>query len=319
MGRNQNQNGKRRKSGFTLVELLVVIAIIGILIALLMPAIQAAREAARRSQCTNNLKQIGLSIHSYESALKHYPPGRRGCDDTGLPECGTNPPELQFGTSGFVLLLPYLELAPLYKSIDHKTGLFVGGYPPPMTPRNQIAVRQRPAVFVCPSDTARPWYPPGGKAFQANWGEIATGSYAMVSGTKGPDGNCLSGDVKVRNTGMFVYKQKFLRRQVVDGVSYTLFVGEVIQGDTDESCCLWTWGSRLHTLRYTTNPINTPPGKGITCTVRGVLLNGAFMSRHRGGANFVYGDGRVEFVNDNIALDVYRALSTRAGRDRINE
>ena len=97
----------RNERGFTLVELLVVIAIIGILIALLLPAVQAAREAARRSSCTNNLKQLALAMHNHESTYKEYPAGREGCDGACNPKNGP-------GTSGFVYILPYIEQQNLY-------------------------------------------------------------------------------------------------------------------------------------------------------------------------------------------------------------
>ena len=310
---------KRRFAGFTLVELLVVIAIIGILVALMLPAIQAAREAARRSQCVNNLKQVGLGIENYENALKHYPPGRKGCDNITTPPCQGDTQDERVGTSAFVLILPYIEFGSLYKSIDFKTGLFSAAYPPPMTPQNQFAVRQRPDVFVCPSDPAKPFfrYQPSG-ATLSDWGDLATGSYAMVGGDKGPDYGT-SDEIKVNNTGMFLYKRNILRREVIDGSSHTIFVGEVILGDTNQSFCAWTYGNRLNSFRYTTNPINTPPGQGITAVSNTIPYNGAFISKHKGGANFVYGDGHVDFITENIALDVYRALSTRAGRDRSNQ
>ena len=146
---------KSTRQGFTLVELLVVIAIIGILIALLLPAVQAAREAARRMQCTNNLKQIALAISMYELSRGTFPTGRLGCDVSNIAACqGDN---TNFATSGFVLVLPYLDLGSLYDMMDLETGLFgwtASGAAIPMSPQNLMAVKERPAVFVCPSDSA---------------------------------------------------------------------------------------------------------------------------------------------------------------------
>ncbi|MBN2578713.1 MAG: DUF1559 domain-containing protein [Pirellulales bacterium] len=317
MERNFNQSRRRRSSGFTLVELLVVIAIIGILIALLMPAIQAAREAARRSQCTNNLKQIGLAIEQYEAAMKRYPPGRAGCDGITLEPCEYDRPEQRNGTSAFVLILPYLELNPLYKSMELDC-LWNTSTGNTTSPKNRLAVKQRPPVFVCPSDTSQPYTEQ--KESGGSYGyPIATCNYAMSGGTLGPDYD-VDHIIKVRNNGMFLYKRKILRREVTDGVSNTFLVGEAVAVHTPESHCFWSCGSRMHSVRYTTNPVNTPPGMGtFTTNPLGAVLNGAFMSGHRGGANFVYGDGHVVFVEENISLSVYQAFSTRAKRDRISE
>ncbi|MBN2579303.1 MAG: DUF1559 domain-containing protein [Pirellulales bacterium] len=288
-----------------------MIAIIGILIALLMPAVQAAREAARRSQCTNNLKQIGLGMLSYEGAMKTFPPGRLGCDGITATPCEFDPPEKRVGTSAFVLILPHIELGPLYKSMDLQTGLYSYAYP--MNAKNAIAVKQRPSVFVCPSDTANPLLTLSSELFQSGFYE-ATGSYAMSGGTYGPDYGVGTG-IKVRNTGMFLYKIKITLKEVKDGTSSTLLVGEVYDGHMAESRSTWTNGGRHHSFRYTTNPLNTPPGKGITTSPYGIPLNGAFMSKHRGGANFAFVDGHVEFLDENIDLNVYKALSTRNHRD----
>src|SRR4029077_10399054 len=105
-----------RKRAFTLVELLVVIAIIGILIALLLPAINAARESGRRSQCANNQKQLGLGFVTYEAALGTFPPGRSGYDGSGAPNNNNVPCSARSGTSGFVYILPYIELGDIYKT-----------------------------------------------------------------------------------------------------------------------------------------------------------------------------------------------------------
>lgn len=105
---------ERSQQGFTLVELLVVIAIIGILVALLLPAVQAAREAARRAQCTNNLKNIGLAMVNYESSKRAFPAGRYGCDTFGTDICSGVAQEDRVGPSAFVAILPYLEEVSLF-------------------------------------------------------------------------------------------------------------------------------------------------------------------------------------------------------------
>lgn len=150
-----------RRAGFTLVELLVVIAIIGILVGLLLPAVQAAREAARRMQCTNSLKQLGLSLHNYESTFKRFPARKNG---TNSPFAGTNRNSSNGGRlAGFVALLPYVEQAPMYNQIQagDPTGTMttttVGGGPiifpgGPAAWGNWSVWNRSPGFLTCPSD-----------------------------------------------------------------------------------------------------------------------------------------------------------------------
>ncbi|MBC8875461.1 MAG: DUF1559 domain-containing protein [Planctomycetes bacterium] len=302
--------GKSQRA-FTLVELLVVIAIIGILVALLLPAIQAAREAARRTECVNNLKQVGLALHSYHDSLGRFPPGRMSCDGwTGGPCAGKTWIDKP-GTSGFVMLLPYLEEQPLY---DLFGGFQRGAVYPTSgpagwrTPEVDRAMKTRPDVYVCPSDTSLPML-----------GNDATSSYAFNHGSRGPSYGMDQVNLKHGNTGLFNYLAAYNMRDVLDGTSNTMFAGEVIDAHTSQSANRWVVGSRhLDSLRSTENPLNTPPGTGpYTLNAYGYRCNGAFGSKHPGGANFLLADGQVRFLADAIDMYVYRALSTRAGGETV--
>lgn len=297
----------RRQAGFTLVELLVVIAIIGILVALLLPAVQAAREAARRMQCSNNLKQLALAAANYESSFGVYPTGRVGCDGiTNIP-CATDTNWMRVGTSAIVLMLPACEQQALYDQMDFTNGLYSLQYA--MNARNQAAVKGRPPFVVCPSDTARPDRDVGG--FRAG-----TSSYAMVSGRLGPDQG-IGANVKIGNTGIFIYKTSFSQKDILDGTSSTLTFGETYDGHLNEVANVWSVGSRHESLRSTVNPPNTAPGKGIYTAPYGPRLNGAFASRHPTGCMFAFADGHVSFISQNINLTTYRALSTRDGQEAV--
>jgi prepilin-type N-terminal cleavage/methylation domain-containing protein/prepilin-type processing-associated H-X9-DG protein len=305
-----------RRRGFTLVELLVVIAIIGVLIALLLPAVQAAREAARRIQCSNNLKQIGLGILNYESVYRCFPAGRVGCGPHNIAQCATD--SSRVGTSGFVTILPYIELGGVMKSFDLQT-LFQDQVAK-LSPRNEEAAKQRPAIFVCPSDVASPL-----TTSQVNyniWHSYwATGSYAFCGGTRTCNNSGSVLTVEYDNDGMFVYRTTLTREDVADGVGHTFLVGEVYDGNVEESLCAWAYGARYYTFRYTGVPLNSPPGtpQALSYYVNSTYMNGAFMSRHPGGADFVYGDGHVSFIGEDIAMHVYQALATRAGAESIME
>ncbi len=306
---------RSRRLAFTLVELLVVIAIIGILVALLLPAIQAAREAARRTQCTNNLKQIGLAIDNYADTFPTYPPGRAGCDGINTGICNGDPSYARIGTSGFVLLLPFVEEQALHDSFDLEHGLW-GGFSDWATyGENATAVEQRPEFIVCPSDVSKEAVSvTNGGATMA----VATGCYAFVHGSLGPS-NGISSKMKIDNTGVFMYRNVYDRASVIDGLSNTIFVGETIEAHTNLSRNLWTQAGRHESsLRTTDNPINTPPGTGITTSPYGIALYGGFGSRHPGGANFVFGDGHVEFIGENVSLSYYEALATRSGGEPIS-
>jgi prepilin-type N-terminal cleavage/methylation domain-containing protein len=307
----------QRKQGFTLVELLVVIAIIGILVALLLPAIQAARESARRSQCTNNLKQIALAMSNYENTTQVFPPGRMGADCSdygGLTSTNPNNPLFRGdmgrqSTSGFVMILPYLELQQLYDSFG---GFQMGtinpsncGFGPSAAnwrstiPDVTQVLLTRPKSLVCPSSVDQKFL-----------GEWATGTYALSSGSVGPSAGTGAG--AKFNNGMFIYVMAVSVSQCVDGLSNTFFIGEVRDSHTTQGANRWMIAGRhVDVLRTTENPLNTPTGTGINLSGN----NGAFGSFHPGGGLFAMGDGAVRFVNENINLAIYRAASTREGKE----
>jgi prepilin-type N-terminal cleavage/methylation domain-containing protein/prepilin-type processing-associated H-X9-DG protein len=298
------------RRAFTLVELLVVIAIIGILIALLLPAVQAARESARRSQCSNNIKQQLLAIENYENVRNVYPRGR-GCDGirTGACACTVNASLCpnpgsphQNGGSAYLLVLPYLELEQLQETCTV-------AYDPINWPGESfytvstITRTSRPKVFVCPSDSALPGF---------NNGADAVTSYALVHGRLGPPG--IAGAMKENNTGLFMYMRKIRKMDVLDGLSNTMAVGEVYDGHIPDWPNRW-WNAHRHqdTLRSTVNPMNTPVRTGITDNRSGLRMNSAMGSRHPGGAMFGFADGNVRYLRESIALPIYQALSTRKG------
>ena len=238
---------KRDAAGFTLVELLVVIAIIGILVALLLPAVQQARGAARRMQCLNNLKQIGLAIANYESAQKKLPPGRPGCDASNSILCRFQPRDEKMGASGFVYMLPYLEENALFEQYElDGTGIWMSSASGVnwKTVEKEQAISQRPSAFICPSSGTEP---ESQRPNYVNWTfKPGTGDYAMVAGHRGP--RCCHVDaclVKLHNTGMFLYKTEIAYRKVKDGLSKTMAVGETFGGHTIAGSNIWT-----HTRRH---------------------------------------------------------------------
>jgi prepilin-type N-terminal cleavage/methylation domain-containing protein/prepilin-type processing-associated H-X9-DG protein len=322
---------------FTLVELLVVIAIIGILVALLLPAIQAAREAARRAQCVNNLKQTGIALLNYESANKKFPPGRLGCDglSTSNPsdpciECMKFPqPKRSQGASAFVLILPFMEGQAWYELANIDTDAWgiwsVDPYPNWLDPSKPVGAARlkliadvRPTPYVCPSDKSEPrikdqaWY-----ALPNNTSPTV-GSYALCQGTLGPKPNETTQTIKCRNTGMFVYKLQRTQRQVSDGTSKTFAVGEVIGADESDSENVWSTAGRVtNSMRTTQYPLNTPHNLAFTSPTYGTKFSGGFGSYHAGGGNFLYVDGHVSFISDGVTQGTYEATATFRGAETV--
>lgn len=301
------------RSGFTLVELLVVIAIIGVLLALLLPAVQAARESARLTQCRSQLRQHALAAANYETQVRRYPPGRRGCANNPLapppPDlCDALPPDDWLnGSSTFVLLLPYIEQQALFDVLEPVPGglwydnLDALDWYNTASPAKLEAMRSRPEELHCPtsqSEQLTEIYSPT---------LAATGDYAMSQGTLGPDAELI--EAIYNNDGMFMYARTRRAPQILDGLSHTYLMGEVTHAETWVSANVWTYGRNLADgLRTTRNQLNQTPGEGEVRDRR----NGAFGSYHSGGANFAFVDGHVAFVTDGVDPHIYNGAAAIA-------
>jgi len=324
-----------RRSGFTLIELLVVIAIIAVLIALLLPAVQMAREAARRTQCRNNLKQIGLALHNYYDANQIFPPaivnsGRYN----NLNPAGPNPWILN--TTGWVLCLPYLENAPLYNaynldvcsSVSSPYGIPVMGLNLPAGGAgdgiNSSVYRQKVEVFLCPSDppqvrltnapnTPLNFYSANGVErsnylFATGW----TTDYSLwYTAYNNSTSTLLGGQTGVPYQGMFGNNGAATISQITDGTSNAIAVGESVQLHSSTVFGPY-WGAGVHTCCHGYTP-GSSPDFGINApyapSAAKLPYAWVFSSAHRGGAHFLLGDGSVRFMSENMELRTFYLLT----------
>lgn len=284
-------SGRRERRGFTLIELLVVIAIIAVLVALLLPAVQQAREAARRTQCKNNLAQLMLAVTNYDMAWETLPLGTS--NPTGPIE--SKPPG--YHMSWTVGLLPYIDQQAAYKLVDFKKS----AYEQPEVSRLTIS------TLVCPSD------PSGGRWSGSN--TISVSSYAGCHHDQ-------EAPIDVDNNGVFVLNRPIAFRDVEDGATNTIFLGEKLDIGDDLH---WMSGTRA-TLRNTGSlPNNTPAllsgttAGAIPAELSDPKAVGGFGSHHTGGTQVVLGDGAVRFVSQNIDDAVWKALGGRADGKLVSE
>jgi prepilin-type N-terminal cleavage/methylation domain-containing protein/prepilin-type processing-associated H-X9-DG protein len=326
--------------GFTLVELLVVITIIAILVALLLPAVQAAREAARRMQCGNNFKQVALALHNYESQYSMFAPGGLSWDNRWAATCGPFPPNptIYNGPGGWaVFILPQLEQQALYDKFFWDAAHCVGGNGVWTWGADAWACSFQVKIktFLCPSDyvtgislaqfTTANGTPPGDAA-QSNIAAVSdstdwscdppmagytSGNWLRVF-DKGVTGGQDGGP-----DGMFGRINGCRVRDVRDGLSHTLMLSEVTGGEFGTRQGFMWVGSSVVDVREGINGAHTLPGGGTYAgTTPGVihgLRESGPASWHPGGCNFAMGDGSVQFISQNAAQGVLKALTTRAG------
>jgi prepilin-type N-terminal cleavage/methylation domain-containing protein/prepilin-type processing-associated H-X9-DG protein len=296
----------RRSSAFTLIELLVVMAIIGVLLALLLPAVQSAREAARKIQCTNNLRQIGLALHNYQASHSVFPPGYISTDPT-------NPENTWPGWGWAAMLLPELEQSDLFNrcnfdlSVDHAA--------------NTTAAQTRLAVFACPSDTRAGRFDVTDDSGATRASQYATNSYAAAFGSDGEVGT----DPDLGN-GMFFRNSRISLRDVTDGSNSTLCIGERVAALTQTP---WAGAVPFGVARVTpgapvfSDAVEEAPVQVLAHTGSHPLKDvesdpDDFFSLHSGGVNFLMGDGSVRFLKSTVHIDVLHALSTRGGLEPLS-
>ncbi len=288
------------RPAFTLVELLVVIAVIGILIALLLPAVQAAREAARRAQCSNNLKQISLAVHGYHDTCHRLPPAWTD------PALGNE--------SAFTHILPYLEQASAYELYDFTLGN--------SHPANLQVVAQRVSSFVCPSCYFVRQVPMTG--CDAN--DRAPGTYAFCTGSKDPWAATES-----HNGAIIFYKPNDAMTSptrfssIRDGTTNTFLSGESHWGFNDY---LFTSGPCLGQVRGGFTYWSSPYPLATAFTTRGPFNPSSmeadstrlsnFRSSHPGGVNMGLCDGSVRFFAETTSGTLLNALATRQGGETVS-
>ena len=292
--------------GFTLIELLVVIAIIGVLVALLLPAVQAAREAARRSRCGNNFRQVALAIHNYADAKKTFPPGLNMWGSTCSRPPGGPPSYYGWGWGAFIL--PYMEEGLIYDQIDFREGSIVGT-------KSFAASGKFVNTYLCPSDPQ---------------GAERTGMTGIGTNGTHPDEDCarsnMAGVADTTNwtcdgdwptplgNGVFFNRSRVRFKDISDGTGKTLLVGEVIGiGPGTYQGFPWVSWDILHTYNGVNTATYDPP------TNVWNVASMSFSSFHPGGCHFAFADGSVHFLNETISPSLLTALTTRSNGEMVNE
>jgi prepilin-type N-terminal cleavage/methylation domain-containing protein len=296
------------RRAFTLIELLVVIAIIAILIALLLPAVQQAREAARRTQCRNNLHQLGLALHNYHDTHGTFPQGiaARAHSTSACYQNSTHsslcPQGVGQSTPWLTLLLPFVDETALYNAynMDQKC----------VSLANSTAAGAKLAQYACPSNTT---------PFVHSYDGVEFGScdYAGSAGTKASGLYTVAYTapemgVPVAGSGILFWRNNVRVRDIRDGTSSTFIAGEAwantAQSGATGFANAWHFGESVIRSTAMDSSLNYSP----TCGY-------CFRSQHEGGGFFTFADGQVRFISENIDASVYGSLGTRAGNEIIDD
>jgi prepilin-type N-terminal cleavage/methylation domain-containing protein/prepilin-type processing-associated H-X9-DG protein len=342
----------RRTRGFTLIELLVVIAIIGVLIALLLPAVQAAREAARRAQCANNLKQIGIALHNYLTQVGRFPPGRFNSHVAGRGNC--------WGT--YSQILPQLEQAAIYNSFNFS---LAPDSDPALSLPNSTGFTSFLSTLICPSDSAPVLIVVSGTPFATHNYNVNVGSgYSVVPDPVAP--------LADRPNGIFFENVALRDAEISDGLSATVAISETIRSTPSDtfatnplgvfvitgnnsstgppvtsdadyaSMCLtsappgfqatrgvrWHYGAPGHSMYNHRRPPNDrrydcrgglPHSNRSDPLWNWLSLNIAARSMHPGGVNSLFCDGHVQFVKDSVQVSIWQAVGTRNGGEVVSQ
>ncbi len=300
---------RRLNRGFTLIELLVVIAIIAILIALLLPAVQQAREAARRTQCKNNLMQLGLALHNYDMAFESLPPGSVNATGPILFE------PVGYHMSWITQLLPMMEQSNLFRNINFDIGVYDAA--------NGGVRSTTIGVFRCPSDIPTSAATAGGGPGVSNYAGCTGGDDVPIDRT---------------NNGLLYLNSSIAFQQIYDGASNTVLVAERVIDPTQVDLG-WMSGTNA-TLRNMGTGLNSAKIPGLTgfrpsgqlqdplnpevpatqVTDPSVAVSpGGFSSRHTGGVQTLLADGSVRFISENVDVRLRTNLGNREDMELIGE
>lgn len=299
----------RTPRGFTLIELLVVIALIAALVGLLLPAVQQAREAARRTQCQNNLKQLGLALHDYHNLCNVFPPSSTSDVEQGG---WIGNPRLRHIHSWSNLILPQIEQGPLYQRLDFNVSA--------LHPNNHVVAATQIPVFRCPTYSgARVSADPNYTRFAADY---AITNYVAMGGTT-------AGNLYGQNTGLLVPDgvmhtlSSNAIQEITDGLTHTLLLAET----REQRNAVRVDGGTAAVMAMRFDEGNSPtyagPEIALNYTPYFVYVNPRSdwgpSSQHAGGAMHLLADGSVRFISQHIAAVVYRRLTTRAGGEPIDQ